>query len=235
METETKRSIRVLTGAFYDAQRERISLDGRLGLKKNGETKKKAPPKDPALLLYIKKRRDDVYQMELTLGKQIKEEVKNVPIWTEFLQNVRGVGEQMAAVLISEIDIYRAEKPSSLWCYAGLAPEKDKPIKGVKNKFNAFLKSKIVGVLGQAFISTKSPYTKFYYEYKHRKESDNWGVDNPKPKDKDRPKAMHQHNAAKRYMCKMFLTDLYVAWRTMEGLSIREPYQEEYLGHIHST
>lgn len=43
----------------------------------------------------------------------------------------------------------------------------------------------------------------------------------------------HRHNAAMRYMVKMFLLDLYVEWRTQEGLPVRSPYQEEYLGHVH--
>ena len=45
----------------------------------------------------------------------------------------------------------------------------------------------------------------------------------------------HRDRAAKRYMIKMFLKDLYVAWRTLEGLPVRKPYHEEYLGHKHSA
>jgi hypothetical protein len=36
-------------------------------------------------------------------------------------------------------------------------------------------------------------------------------------------------------MMKHLLQDLYVAWRTLEGLPVREPYQEAYLGHKHTT
>lgn len=43
----------------------------------------------------------------------------------------------------------------------------------------------------------------------------------------------HRDKAAKRYMIKMFIKDLYVIWRTIEGLPVREPYQVEYLGHTH--
>ena len=45
----------------------------------------------------------------------------------------------------------------------------------------------------------------------------------------------HRDNAARRYMIKMFLKDLYVVWRTVEGLPVRAPYQEEYLGHKHEV
>lgn len=43
----------------------------------------------------------------------------------------------------------------------------------------------------------------------------------------------HRNRAAKRKMVKVFLQDLYQAWRTIEGLPVRKPYQEEYLGHVH--
>jgi hypothetical protein len=35
-------------------------------------------------------------------------------------------------------------------------------------------------------------------------------------------------------MLKMFLKDLYVAWRKIEGLEVREPYAAEYLGKRHA-
>lgn len=43
-----------------------------------------------------------------------------IPIYDEFLSDVRGIGPAMAGVIISEIDITKAEYPSSLWKYAGL-------------------------------------------------------------------------------------------------------------------
>ena len=46
--------------------------------------------------------------------------LKGIPIYDEFLINVEGCGKQMSAVLISEIDITKAEYPSSLHAYAGL-------------------------------------------------------------------------------------------------------------------
>jgi len=48
-------------------------------------------------------------------------------------------------------------------------------------------------------------------------------------------KLKHRDQAAKRYMIKMFLKDLYVAWRELEGLDVRPSYQEEYLGHKHES
>jgi hypothetical protein len=95
--------------------------------------------------------------------------------------------------------------------------------KGKKSPYNKFLKTKLVGVLADVLIKKKSEkWTKFYYDYKHRKKSAGWGVS-------DR----HRDNAARGYMIKMLLKHIYVEWRTFEGLPVREPYQEQYLHHKH--
>lgn len=52
--------------------------------------------------------------------KSIEKLLKKLPIYTEFLTNIRGIGPAMAGILISEIDIAKAEYPSSLWKLAGL-------------------------------------------------------------------------------------------------------------------
>lgn len=44
---------------------------------------------------------------------------------------------------------------------------------------------------------------------------------------------MHRHVAALRYCAKQFLAELYKQWRTIEGLPVRVPYAEEYLGRVH--
>lgn len=90
-------------------------------------------------------------------------------------------------------------------------------------------------------LSFSSPYTKLYFNYKQRLEhSENQttaiskkGADPASIKWKDCSKG-HRDRAAKRYMIKMFLKDLYAEWRKIEGLPVREPYQDEYLGHKHN-
>jgi uncharacterized membrane protein len=44
---------------------------------------------------------------------------------------------------------------------------------------------------------------------------------------------MHADQDAKRVMMKAFLKDVYQNWRTIEGLPVRAPYAEEYLGKNH--
>ena len=165
----------------------------------------------------------------------IVKEVKKHPLWKHFLKDVKGCGEGIAAVIITEFDINKAPAVSNLWSFAGLAPGKDRKVKGKKCPFNQFLRAKLCGVLGSSFLKCNSPYRLFYDNKKHRLESMDWGTASKNPTDPKRPKAGHQHKAATRYMVKMFLKDLYVAWRTLEGLPVRKPYEEEYLGKGHTT
>lgn len=99
-----------------------------------------------------------------------------------------------------------------------------KPIAGEKLSYNKFLKTKMVGVLGGCLLKSNSPWRKFYDDYKHRKESAGWGMSDG-----------HRHNAAIRYMIKMLLLEVWSEWRKLEGLPVRENYQEEYLGHKHAS
>lgn len=52
--------------------------------------------------------------------RRLGQVLKGIPIYDQFLSQVRGVGPAMAGIIISEIDITRSEYPSSLWKYAGL-------------------------------------------------------------------------------------------------------------------
>lgn len=228
-----RNSIRTLTRTFYDYQNERLALDGRLGLTKTGDKKKKAPNVDMGFLILLKERRDAVYKFEMEIQKALCAEVHKHELWETYLKDVKGVGETLAAVIISEFDITIATTVSKLWAFAGLAPGKDRKKKGEKCPFNQFLRAKLCGVLGSSFLKCSSPYREFYDNMKNRLASQDWGTASKNPTDKKRPKAGHQHKAANRYMIKMFLKDLYVAWRTLEGLDVRKPYQSEYLDKDH--
>ncbi len=99
-------------------------------------------------------------------------------------------------------------------------------------------KDKEVGDKKQV-IDAAGGYSKVYLDYKTRLEqSEKMTLETKKGgKAVEMPwnetKDGHRDRAAKRYMIKMFLKDLYVAWRGLEGLPVRPSYQEEYLGHKH--
>ena len=63
---------------------------------------------------------DKLVEAEESSFKQISYAVKGFDIYRNFLEDVKGVGPTMAAVIISGFDIHKAEYPSSLWAYAGL-------------------------------------------------------------------------------------------------------------------
>lgn len=91
--------------------------------------------------------------------------------------------------------------------------------------FRPFLKTKLMGVLADAFLRAgENKYEQEYRNYKNRIEN--------MPQWKDKSKG-HRHQAAKRYAVKRFLVDLYVAWRQLEGLPVSEEYSAGKLGIRH--
>ena len=112
----------------------------------------------------------------------------------------------------------------------------DKATDGFVLPYNKPLRTALVGVMAKGFIMQQSPYClEFYYPYKMRlAQSHNEVTHIGKEKAWKDVSDGHRDRAAKRYMVKMFIADLYAAWRGLEGLPVRKPYQEEYLGHIHN-
>jgi hypothetical protein len=127
---------------------------------------------------------------------------------------------------------FKHPKPAGVKClYLGAVVDSDqvyesaksqRPIAGEKLPYNAWLRTKLCGVLGPVLMKLDSPFRKFYDDYKTRKQAAGWGVSDG-----------HRHNAAIRYLVKMVLLELHKEWRTFEGLPLRPSYQEEYLGHTH--
>jgi len=189
----------------------------------------------------------DLEDDEIRHFKRIDQALEDVPIYTEYLKHVRGIGPAMAGVIVSEIDISKARYPSSLWKLCGLDTAADGKGRSrraehlvkvkYKNKdgvecernsitFNPFLKTKLIGVLANSFIKLSNPiYAPIYRDYKHRLENH--------PAHAEKTKA-HRNNMAKRYMIKFFLLNLYKAWREIEGLELSTPYHEGKLGIVHS-
>lgn len=122
----------------------------------------------------------------------------------------------------------------------------DRRTPGFLSPFNGWLRTQLCGKLGPSFLKAQSPYAIAYYYPLHvpaarREELGPGRLDaeesiceaSGKPWKEEREG--HRARAANRYMVKMFLRDLHTAWRTLEGLPVRPPYQEEYLGHKHAS
>ena len=254
-------TVRMLVRTREDFQSMRKKMDNRIGRTADGE-QQNVEQRTFRLedLEMFKKIADDAKEKEVECEKNLKRVLKRFPIWTEYLEGIKGVGTIAAGWIIGEFDIEKATTVSKMWQFAGLNPglvkgkkrvdhedgkvefvETGEMIRGDKltpghvSPFNQNLRTALVGVLADGFIKQQNYYAmEFYYPYKARLEQEenevlHIGKD---VKWKDVSKG-HRDRAAKRYMIKMFIKDLYVAWRTLEGLPVRAPYQEEYLGHKH--
>lgn len=188
----------------------------------------------------------DLLDSEELHFKNLGHVLKDYKIFIQFLDGVKGIGPAMAGVIISEIDIHKAEYPSSLWAYAGLDVAADGAGRSRRKEhqvdieyedsegnsatrkgitFNPFLKTKLIGVLGASFLKqSEGEYRQIYLDYKNRLENH--------PKHIEKSKG-HRHNMAVRYMVKIFLINLHRVWRELEGLTVTVPYHEAKLGLKH--
>lgn len=254
-------TVRMLVRTREDFQSMRKKMDNRIGRTADGE-QQNVEQRTFRLedLEMFKKIADDAKEKEVECEKNLKRVLKRFPIWTEYLEGVKGVGTIAAGWIIGEFDIEKATTVSKMWQFAGLNPglvkgkkrvdhedgkvefvETGEMIRGDKltpghvSPFNQKLRTALVGVLADGFIKQQNYYAmEFYYPYKARLEQEESTVLHVgKEKQWKDVNKGHRDRAAKRYMIKMFLKDLYVAWRTIEGLPVRPSYQEEYLGHKH--
>lgn len=198
--------------------------------------------------------------------RQFKGLLEEVPIYMQWLKDQRGVGPAMAGVIVTAIDIRRAQYPSSIWKYAGIdvGPDgrgrsrraehlverkyinkKGKEATRMSVTYNPWLKTKLMGVLAGSFLRSASPWRKCYDDYKHRIETDPERIKVTVAEWKKRNEAgdyVHHlwtpgriNDAAKRYMIKQFLVELYKQWRPLEGLVVHPPYHEWKHGHKHGN
>ncbi len=123
---------------------------------------------------------------------RLRSALKGFPIYTRFLEPTKGIGPAMAGVIISEIDIHKANYPSSLWAFAGLDVAGDGQGRSRKKQhlvttkyinrdgeeaervgitFSPFIKTKLIGVLGSSFLRAgDKKYSQIYRGYKNRLE-----------------------------------------------------------------
>jgi hypothetical protein len=198
-------------------------------------------------LLFI----ENYFTLEHNEAKQFREignALKEFRIWNEFMLGVKGCGPAMGGIIIATLDPHKAYTISGFWKYCGLdvcadgrgrSRRKEHLVEQeyvdkdgvVQTKmglgYNPLVKTKLVGVMGGCLIKAGDPrYRKFYDDYKHRIAT------NPNHAEKSKG---HIHAMAMRYMVKMFLADLWLKWREIEGLETRVSYHEQYQNHVHKA
>ena len=248
--TDKRQRLREAVRFFYDLQKLRIQQGNRAG----SET----IMLDSHDQKFHDERSKTLAQLEKAELKNIERLCKTEKIY-KWLRAQKGIGPTMCGVIMSEIDIERAETVSAVWKFTGLDVQNGKaprPTKGQKLTYNAWLRTKVVGVAADCRIKAGSPWRQFYDDYKLRKQSmsmdecmgcegtgkakkgENKGkkCKNCKGKGKNAPWGEsdgHRHRASIRYMMKMFLAALWKEWRELEELEVKAPYAEAVLGRVH--
>jgi len=137
---------------------------------------------------------EEMAALEDTAVKPVEILLEDMPVWTEWLKDVKGAGTTLAGAVLAEIDISKANYPSSLWKYSGYdvggdglgrsrkaehleeVEYTDKDGNRAKRRgitFNPNLKTKLY-VLATSFLKVgeeRSPYAKAYRDTRHRLES----------------------------------------------------------------
>jgi len=132
-------------------------------------------------------------QQETAQFRQLIYTLEKIPVYTEYLANIRGVGPALAAVLITYLDPAKARHASSFWRYCGLDVGPDgagrsrrvehliereyidkngKQATRLSTTYNPWLKMKLLGALGPSFLRSHSPWRDQFDNYKHRIISD---------------------------------------------------------------
>lgn len=174
----------------------------------------------------------------------IERSIAPLPI-TKYICGIKGCDLSTAAVIVSEINIRKANFPSSLYLLAGLDCGPDGKARSRREKhlvertyidkdgkektkmsitYNPFLHDKLLGTIAPNLIRAKNTlYHGIYTSYKaflERREE--WSGSSK----------MHRHRAAIRYMMRVFVCNIHKTWREMEELPVYEPYEVEKLGLV---
>jgi hypothetical protein len=242
--------LKVTVRSRADAQELRLQAEGRL----------RAAKQDNALSdewhARLKENLEYLIAYEHALDNSIKRLVKHEPMWTGFLEGVKGCGPIIGGRLIGEIgDITRFPNPSKLWAYCGLHVKNGraaKRVKGEKANWHAGLKSLLLEIFTSSVLKARGEYAELYYNEKQRLETCGWcsmspeehaksdgasptwvpsGHVGPKPQDGDFCTKIHIHYKARRKMAKRFLADYFEAAYRAEGLEPPKRYADVYVDH----
>ena len=224
--------LRVLASTYRDLIKQGVAIQNRLWHRGG---------KDPVLEALLELNAEQ----KKAVTRAITKELRKLPIWTEWLKNIHGVGPAIGGIIAGylgelvnregDIRMKPFRTPSSVWHYLGLHVDGEgKAVKRKKGKASTWredLKPVFLHDLGGQFERKSSEYREIYDRAKEQKLAAGWTKG-------------HARNHAVRKAVKRFLMDLWVVWRILDGLAdgkadeeiiktIRPPYPIEY-GH-HTT
>jgi len=113
----------------------------------------------------------------------------------------------------------------------GTLPIIQRRTKGYQGNWNARLKV-LCWKIGESFVKQKAEKSGYRRMYEKFRETDTgFHPEKEKVDGKTKYNDGHMYNRAIRKTSKLFLSHLWMTWREMEGLEVREPYVVKVLGH----
>ena len=150
----------------------------------------------------------EVMKAEAIARKILVKQVVEIPIYQEFLKNIKGLGAPSAGVLLSFIvDINRFPSIAKLRSYLGLGSPTQQKRRGQQCNYNPRYKAYMLGVIGLNFIRKKNEYYLKYFLPRREATKQTHPEWTPN----------HRKNDALRYMVKKFIADLWVEWKKLES------------------
>lgn len=243
-DTTTKKQLRYFVRRYYQMQKQRIAFGNEISaLEKEQDG---VPPE-------IQEIYKDQKAVERKMSRFMGDIVEEHYMW-DWFKDIKGIGHTLASALIAEIDIEKAQHPSSVWKYAGfhvICPkctwEKDETYE-TKDGGERIVTSKYPvdishdgtcpkcgkpGVAAKRRKGVKANWNTFLQTVcwkigesfvKTNGEYRNI-YDQSRKKYEDRDTSDgHKHAMAKRRTVKHFLADMHTEWRERAGLPTSEPY-----------
>jgi len=251
---ESIEEIKAIYDRYKQIQKTRMKIDNQLLAGERRKTDYLTEEDKDYLHDISKQIKGKEKDIEKEIKKWVKESKKNMPI-VKAMDSVNGVGPVFIAACLTYIDIEKAEHPSSLWSYFGYhaashkrydkltepvhyTDSEGKEKKRWYNPGNDVLRSQAFVTAG-VFVKGKNNLYKDVYYTRKEKTSKSSKITKTRITGKSGIHEMawkdvskgHRHGDAQRVMMKYFIADLWLVWRTLEGLPTNDLYVKEHLGH----
>jgi hypothetical protein len=224
-----------LVEVYYDVQQVRIAAEHRVrragehGLSESGVR---------SLMDWVDEHMDT---QERELKAMILREIRQEPLWRNWLVNVKGVGPCIAGGLMAWLgDCSRFKTVSKVWAFAGMHVvdgEAPKRKRGQQANWNPTLRV-LAWKAGKSFVLVGDGYRALYDQEKARLRGlhpEPIPFDPPRRKKDGSPQLRftdgHLDAMARRKVAKVFLAHYWQKAREQAGLPTRAVYCIEKLGH----
>jgi hypothetical protein len=177
-----------------------------------------------------------VKEQENEFRKLLPQYIEQEPIWTEFLQHIKGVSFVLASNLLMLFGYCDGKKEdgtdicptiSSLWQYSGIGSPDQKKKKGVKISYNPKAKV-LLWKIADSFIKQNTPIYRDIYDTEKEKQFQILSQNK-----EEKAVKMHSHLRAMRKMAKIFESHYWLCAREMKGLPVSQPYIAGKGNHTH--